>query len=127
VAITKALEAIGKISITQATHRTATIFTDSRISIHSIRNTGNHSHLIEEIRKMTSLERAQWSIELSLVKAHAGIVGKELADKLAKAAASDSEAEIAFNRLPMSTFINKIKEKHGKNGRRSGTNAQMQE
>jgi hypothetical protein len=43
--------------ITEDIPRTATIFTDSRISIAAIRNTTNYSHLIEEIRKkMTSLE-----------------------------------------------------------------------
>jgi ribonuclease HI len=111
LAITKALEAIGKIDITEHTPCTATIFTDSRISIDAIRDTRNHSHLIEEIRKkMSSLERANWNIELSWIKAHVGIVGNELADRLAKAAASDSEAKIVFNRLPMSTLITKIQE-----------------
>ena len=57
---------------------------------------------------MTSLERANWNIELSWVKAHVGIVGNELADRLAKAAASDSDAKIVFNRLPLSTLISKI-------------------
>jgi ribonuclease HI len=62
----------------------------SAVSKDAIRNTRNHSHLIEEIRKkMTSLERANWNIKLSWIKAHAGIVGNELADRLAKAAASD--------------------------------------
>jgi len=111
MAINKAIEAIGKIDLPQDTPRTAIIFTDSRISIDSIRNTKNHSHLIEEIRKkMTSLERANWNIELSWIKAHVGIVGNELADQLAKAAASDSNSEIIFNRLPLSTLISKIEE-----------------
>jgi hypothetical protein len=59
---------------------------------------------------MPSLERANWSIELTWVKAHVGIVGNELADRLAKAATSGSEAKIVFNRLPMSTLISKIEE-----------------
>jgi len=59
---------------------------------------------------MTSLERANWNIELSWVKAHVGIVGNELADRLAKAAACDSDAKIVFNRLPLSTLISKIEE-----------------
>ena len=109
--ITKALEAIKKIDIPQDTPRTAIIFTDSRISIDSIRNTKNHSHIIEEIRKkMTSLERANWNIELLWVKTHVGIVGNELANRLARAAASDSEAKIVFNRLPLSTLISEIEE-----------------
>jgi hypothetical protein len=59
---------------------------------------------------MTSLKRANWNTELSWVKAHVGIVGNELADRLAKAAASDSEAKIVFNRLSMSTLISKMEE-----------------
>ena len=51
---------------------------------------------------MTSLERDNWTIELSWVKAHVGIAGNDLADQLAKAAASDSEAQITFNRIPAS-------------------------
>ena len=87
------------------------LVTLSRISIDSIRNTKNHSHLIEEIRKkMTSLERANWNIELSWVKVHVGIVGNELADRIVKAAASNKDAKIVFNRLPLSTMISKIEE-----------------
>jgi ribonuclease HI len=121
--ITKALEAIEKIDIPQDTLRTAIIFTDSRLSIDSIRNTKNHSHLIEETRKkLTSLERANSNIELSWVKAHVGIVGNELGDRLARAVASDNDAKIVFNRLPLSTLISNIEEetklKWQKNGKR---------
>ena len=59
---------------------------------------------------MTSLERANWNIELSWVKAHVGIVGNELTDRLAKAAARDGDAKIVFNRVSMSTLIRKIEE-----------------
>ena len=38
------------------------------------------------------------------------IVGNEPADRLAKAAASDSDAKIVNNLLPMSTLISKIQE-----------------
>ena len=52
---------------------------------------------------MTSLQRADWNIEISWVKAHVGIVVNELADRLAKAAMCDSAAKIVFNRFPMNT------------------------
>jgi ribonuclease HI len=108
LAITTALKATGNIDITEHTTRITSIYTGSRISIDSIRNTRNHNYLIEEIRKMTSLERANWNIELSWVKAHIGIAGNELVDQLVKAAACDGDATIVFSRLPMSTLISMI-------------------
>ena len=111
MAITKAVEAIEKIDIAQDTTRTAIIFTDSRISVDSIRHTKNLGNFIHEIRKkMNTLERADWNIELSRVKAHVGIVGNELGDRLARAVASDNDAKIVFNRLPLSTLISNIEE-----------------
>ena len=59
---------------------------------------------------MTSLERANWNTELPWIKAHVGIARNELADRLAKVAASDSDAKIVFNTLPMSTLTSKIEE-----------------
>jgi ribonuclease HI len=64
------------------------IFTDTRITIDSLKKVNNHSYLIEEIRKrISNLERTNWTIEFSWVKAHVGIYGNELAVQLAKAAA----------------------------------------
>jgi len=59
---------------------------------------------------MASLERENWTIEFSWVKAHIGIFGNELADQLAKAAANDNEAQITFNRIPISTLLSKLEE-----------------
>jgi ribonuclease HI len=62
------------------------------VSIEFIKNTKNQNHLIEDVRKKkTSLERANWNIKLSWIKAHVGVAGNELADRLAKAAASDGD------------------------------------
>jgi hypothetical protein len=81
------------------------------ITLDSIRNTKNHNFLIEEIRKkMTALEQAHWNIKISLVKAHIGITGNELADWLAKTAANDNDNKIIFKRLPIGPLINKVKE-----------------
>jgi ribonuclease HI len=56
----------------------------------SIKNTHNHSFLIEEIRRtLWKSERTRWNVVFSCVKSHVGITGNELADQLAKAAARD--------------------------------------
>ena len=44
------------------------------------------------------------------MKAHDGNYGNELADKLAKEAASRSEAEIAYNKIPKRAVIRELKE-----------------
>jgi hypothetical protein len=53
---------------------TVTIFTDNRITLDSLKNVNNHGYLIEEIRKRVSiLERFNWTTEFSWVKTHIGI------------------------------------------------------
>jgi hypothetical protein len=59
---------------------------------------------------MSTLERANWTIEFSWVKAHVGIYGNELADKLAKAAARNRDTTIAFDRIPLSALYSKMEE-----------------
>ena len=49
MAIVKASEAIENIHIKDS--RTATIYTDSRVTIQSLKNHRNHKNLIEETRK----------------------------------------------------------------------------
>jgi ribonuclease HI len=61
-------------------HRTAIIYTDSKITLDSIRSAKNHNHLVEEIRKRAvTLNKKDWKIEFKWVKAHAGIYGNEIA------------------------------------------------
>jgi ribonuclease HI len=48
----------------------------------------NHNYLIEEIRKKTiALEKRNWTIIITCIKAHVGTYGNKLADKLVKEAA----------------------------------------
>ena len=89
----------------------ATIFTGSRISTDSLKNANNHSYLFEESRKkISNLERANWTIEFSWFKAHVGIYGNELADRLAKDDARSSDNTIACNTIPLSTLHREIEE-----------------
>jgi hypothetical protein len=56
------------------------------------------------------LERSKWTIQFSWVKAHVGIHGNELADRLAKEAARNKDTTVAINRIPKSTYFNEIAE-----------------
>jgi len=47
----------------------------------------NHVLLVEEIRKRAvTLNKKNWKVEFKWVKAHAGIFGNEIADRIAKEA-----------------------------------------
>ena len=50
------------------------------------------------MKKNIALEKENWYIEFTWIKAHAGHRGKELADKLAKEASTNSE--ICYNKIP---------------------------
>jgi ribonuclease HI len=55
LAILKALEAIESINISENSPRTATIYTNSRITLDPLKNASIHSFLNEEIRKRFSI------------------------------------------------------------------------
>jgi len=107
----KALEAEESINTTDKSPRTATIFTDSIITLDSLQNANNHAYLVEEIRKRVStLEGSEWKIEFSWVKANVGIYGNEIADRLAKEAARSKDIETTFSRIPISTLYYELEE-----------------
>ena len=88
-------------SLSDHNERKAAIYTDSKVTLASLRNNFIHSPLIVLIRnKIPLLMNQNWSIHFGWVKAHSGIEGNELADKLAKEAAEDDELNIVYNKIP---------------------------
>jgi ribonuclease HI len=61
LAIVKALEAVETQTANHNAHNTAVIYTDSKITMGSIRSTKNHNYLVEEIRKRAvNLNKKNW-------------------------------------------------------------------
>jgi ribonuclease HI len=107
VAILRALENIQNLDPNE---KTVQVFTDSRITLEALKNWKNHAHLIEQIRtKVIELENQNWKIDFQWVKAHAGNHGIELADKLAKEAATSTEKE-RYNKILKSAVIRELNE-----------------
>jgi ribonuclease HI len=105
LAILKVLVTIESMNNLSINPRTVTIFTNSRVSLDSLHNHNNHAHLAEEIRKnVTSMVRAKWKIKFSWVKAHAGIYGNEMADRLTKEAAQSNGTNYGYSRIPISAI-----------------------
>jgi len=76
----------------QTEDKTATVYTDSRITMDSLKNSNIHTFLIEEIRrKLTEMGKINWKIKFCWVKAHVGIRGNKLADTHAKEAVTNKD------------------------------------
>jgi hypothetical protein len=56
------------------------------------------------------MEQQEWKVSFSWIKAHAGQRGNELADQLAKEAASNKKVNECYNRFPMSEVFSELKE-----------------
>ena len=105
LAILKALELTNHIEMEDNAPRTIGVYTDSRINIDSLKDASNHNYLIEEVRKqLTILRRSNWTVEFSWIKSHADNPGNELADHLAKDAASNKNTPVVFDRIPNTLY-----------------------
>ena len=120
LATVKAPDLINYLEIADNKPRTIEVYTDSGITIDPLKNTSNHNYLIEEIRNMLiNLRSAKWTIEFSWIKAHAGNYGNELADRLAKDAASVKDIPVVFDRIPKTTLYSELEEAT-LNGKKNG-------
>ena len=97
------------------TDRIIAIFTDNKVTLDSLKNYSMHSFLIEEIRnKVRHLSMLNWTVHFRWVKAHVGIEGNGVADKLAKEAAHDeNDQNIVYDRVPATTVATDIKKSKG--------------
>jgi ribonuclease HI len=85
-AILKWLEHI-QTTQTKEEDKAVTVQTDSKTTLDSLYKPDIHTFLIEEIRpKLHEMENGEWKIRFRWIKAHAGVSGNKLADKLAKEA-----------------------------------------
>ena len=120
-AIVKVLDLINYVEIADNNPRMIGVYTDSRITIDSLRNASKHNYLIEEIRKkLTNIRSNKWTIEFSWIKTHVVNFGNELADRLAKEAASNKDIPVVFDRIPKPPFTVNFKKRPHWNGKKSG-------
>jgi len=111
LAIVKALDLMNYLEIADNKPRTIGVYTDSRITIDTLKNASNHNYIIEEIRiRLITIRSAKWTIEFSWIMEHAGNLGNELADRLAKDAGSDKDIPVVFDRIPKTTLYSELEE-----------------
>ena len=91
------------------TVKKVTIYTDSQKSLESIKNTRIQKSLIDKIRLQTwKMVQPEWIVRFCWVKAHAGNLGNDVADRLAKEAANKSNIAICYNEISKCVVQSKI-------------------
>jgi len=92
VANQRALEQIPNLQMAEDVEKIAVVNTDSKETLDTLQNRNKHYIIIDNIRKeMKMLEDLRWTVFFNWVKAHVGIEGSEMADRLAKKAATDDK------------------------------------
>ena len=118
-AVLTALEHVEKI---QTTDKIVTIYTDIQRTLDKLQNSNIHTYIVEEIRrKITEMKESEWKITLCWVKAHAGVMGNELADTSAKRAATNKNIPESYNRIPKSVVMKDLEEEIVKKWQRKWT------
>jgi len=106
LAIWRALEYTENI---QTEDKTAIIYTDSRMTLDSLKNSNIHMFFIEEIRrKLTEMGKINWKIQFCWVKAHVEIQGNLLADTLAKEAVMKADIIECYKKVPKSVVMSEL-------------------
>jgi hypothetical protein len=67
------------------------------------------------------MNRANWEVKLCWVKARAGILGNELADTLARKAATNESLTEDYNRIPKRVVTRELEEERVKKWQRNWT------
>jgi len=110
VTILKALEQIKNLKLTEDAEKIVVVSTDSKITLDTLQNRNKHYILIGNIRKeIKMVEDQQWTVLFNWMKAHVGIEGKEMADRLAKKAATDDAGELVYDKIPREAIITEWK------------------
>jgi ribonuclease HI len=102
MAILKALEYIQS---SKAEEKTVLVYTDSRNAAEP-----EDTYTPHTANQVIELEQDEWKVEFSWIKAHAGHRGNELADQLAKEAASSRTIAECNTRIPKSAVLSDLNE-----------------
>jgi ribonuclease HI len=111
IAILKALELLQEMET--PTDKEIVIYTDSKVTLDSLKKHTKHGFIIEKIRdKIRQLTDQNWAIHFKWVKAHIGTEGNETADRLAKEAGKEDENQhVVYSRVPISAVASDITKK----------------
>ncbi|KAJ4442788.1 hypothetical protein ANN_04381 [Periplaneta americana] len=111
IAILQALQILEENPKNSITERMAAVYTDSQITIALLKNNENRNELVERIKqKFKQLKDNRWTIHMKWVKAHVGLHGNEMADRLAKEAAMEDALDSVYDKIPEIQIIREIKE-----------------